>query len=165
MAHLKKKLSEAWYSQSLSVGALDENHSAYQTGFKPRQHYIRITLSVLSVSSLCETSHFFDDNKVIGHPGHDTMSSRGWLATKPQISYTPSVRKSTALGRLRKRIYPRETVPIMLTTGTQIDPVTRVARNPRLFPPVDPECWSIAAAYRELLRLSVHFLLSEGLPN
>jgi hypothetical protein len=60
---------------------------------------------------------------------------------------------------------PRDFIPIMLTTGTQIDPVTRVARNPRLFPPVDPECWSISAVYRELLRLSVHFLFSEGLPN
>ena len=106
LRYLVYNVSGAWYPQALSVDVLDKNHSAHQTGFKLRQHYIRTMHPVLSVSALCETSHFCDDYKVIGLPGYDTMSSRGWLATRPQISYTPSVHKSTAPGRLWKGIFP-----------------------------------------------------------
>ena len=125
--------------QPLSIDVYPTNLSAYQTGFKPRLHYMRITHSILSISAFFENSRFFDDSKVIGLPGHDTMSSRGCLlATKHQIWYMPSVHKSTAQGRLCKGDLSRETLPIMLTTGTQIDPITRVAGNPHLFFPCRP---------------------------
>jgi len=74
--------------------------------------------SVLSVSPLYETSHIFDDNKVIGHPGHDTMSSCGWLATKPQNLVHAIGSQIHCSRTVVERDLPRETLPIMLTTGT-----------------------------------------------